>query len=564
MSRIFSLSLALLIPATLLAAPVPAPPQTPHKPLTDNQRAEAEVFAPILLSVSNQIVVSYVRPVARQELIYAALAGLYERAQRKPPETLHNDCQLAVDETSLLKLILRVREDIGDADGLQGTHPLLICCQAMAGVLDPYSGVVSGEEQRRNNGLEQDNRGVGLEIGDHPGNGPVIVKMVKAGGPAQRAGMRPGDEITQLDGEPVRKMAPDKLAEMLNHTPDMAPPSVVAEQQATPQYAQPLRIEYRRPGADQPTTVNLERICFKAETVLGVSRNDDNSWNYWLDPKQRIAHLRLATVARGTSQELSDVLGKLRRDGMRGLILDLRWCPIGILDEAVDCTRLFIDAGVISTIKTRTQPPVVYRNEQPGKFRDVPMVVLVNGDTMGVGELIAAALQDHKRARVVGQRTFGKSTVQTGLHLGLPEMGMKLTTGTFERPSGKNLHRYPDSRPGDDWGVRPDVGLEFRVSADLNRQLRDWWQEMTLRPGSSVERLALDEPGVDAPQQAALQAVRSVIEKKGKVRNLRILISLSRLASETSNRRTISADSHGPAPRPVRRREHSTALARTP
>jgi hypothetical protein len=94
-------------------------------------------------------------------------------------------------------------------------------------------------------------------------------------------------------------------------------------------------------------------------------------------------------------------------------------------------------------------------------------------------------------------------------------MGMKLTSGTFVRPSGKNLHRFPESTATDDWGVRPDEEMEFRVSPELNRQLRAWWQEVTLRPGSSRERLALDDPGADAPQQAALRAVLGALEKKG-------------------------------------------------
>jgi carboxyl-terminal processing protease len=115
---------------------------------------------------------------------------------------------------------------------------------------------------------------------------------------------------------------------------------------------------------------------------------------------------------------------------------------------------------------------------------------------------------------VVGQRTFGKASVQTPLYLGLPNMGMKLTSGTFVRPSGKNLHRFPESTASDDWGVRPDEGMEFRVSPELNRQLRAWWQEVTLRPGSSRDRLALDDPDADAPQQAALRAVLGVLEKK--------------------------------------------------
>jgi carboxyl-terminal processing protease len=125
---------------------------------------------------------------------------------------------------------------------------------------------------------------------------------------------------------------------------------------------------------------------------------------------------------------------------------------------------------------------------------------------MGGAELIAAALQDYRRAAVVGRRTRGKASVQTPIHLGVPQAGMKLTSGTFLRPSGRNLHRFPDSRADDDWGVRPDV--EFRVSTDLDARLKAWWQTATLRPGGSSERIPLDTPGADPCQTAALEALR--------------------------------------------------------
>jgi carboxyl-terminal processing protease len=95
-------------------------------------------------------------------------------------------------------------------------------------------------------------------------------------------------------------------------------------------------------------------------------------------------------------------------------------------------------------------------------------------------------------------------------------VGLKLTSGTFVRPSGKNLHRFPDSKPEDDWGVQPDGDGEFRLSADLTRRLKLWWQWQSLRPGSSLERLPLDDPRADPQQQAALGVLRRLVEKKEK------------------------------------------------
>ncbi len=89
---------------------------------------------------------------------------------------------------------------------------------------------------------------------------------------------------------------------------------------------------------------------------------------------------------------------------------------------------------------------------------------------------------------------------------------MKLTSGTFLRPSGKNLHRFPESKPTDDWGVRPEPNHQVRVSADLTRALHNWWLLQTLRPGDSRERLPLDDPSADPPRQAAVQALVGMLK----------------------------------------------------
>src|SRR5262249_38197940 len=156
--------------------------------------------------------------------------------------------------------------------------------------------------------------------------------------------------------------------------------------------------------------------------------------------------------------------------------------------------------GVIATERGRNRDDVVFRSTDLDKLRGFPVVLLVNGLTSGGAELIAAALQDHGRGFVVGQRTLGKASVQKTLHLGIPGVALRLTTGAFLRPTGKNLHRCPTSRPSDDWGVRPDDGGDARVSAELGARLRQWWAWQSLRPGGSAERLPLDDPRAD-PQQ---------------------------------------------------------------
>jgi carboxyl-terminal processing protease len=413
-----------------------------------------------------------------------------------------------------------VREDVGNAEGLRGQSALLVCCRALARSLDPYSAVVTAEEQRRNVGLDQECEGVGLELAPSTGGGPLRVAGVQLGGPAQRAGLRPGDEITHLDGRPAQDAPPATQMRLRNRVPGMSAVLVPGgpDGQLVPEVAPPaVRVTFRRSGAP-PRTVALERECFRPETVLGVARRDDNAWEYFADRERRIAHVRIATLGQGTTDELRGVLDDLKEDGMRGLVLDLRWCPGGFLTEATGVAELFVGEGTLATVKARGKEPTVYRSTAEGKFLGFPLVVLVNGETMGGAELIAAALQDHRRAVVVGQRTLGKASVQTPIPLPMPGVGLKLTSGTFERPSGKNLHRFPDSKPSDDWGVRPDADGESRVSPELSRRLREWWRRQSLRPGPSNERLPLDDPSADPQRQAAVEAAARLLEQKAQAR----------------------------------------------
>jgi len=227
---------------------------------------------------------------------------------------------------------------------------------------------------------------------------------------------------------------------------------------------------------------------------------------------------------------------------LRGLILDLRGCPGGGLEAAREVAHLFLaDYGLAYLVHPTpwnwlaqadlyldrhcSNATVKYASGEDDRpryhirdtrYTQFPLVVLVNGDTTGGGELIAAVLQDNKRAFIAGQRTRGKGSVQRIWNLSgegggilltvpIPQTEMRLTTGLLIRPSGRNLNRFSDSKLADEWGVRPDPGFEVPVSVALAGQLRAWWQWQDLRPGPSNESLPLDHPAADPQQQAALQ-----------------------------------------------------------
>src|SRR5262249_34765112 len=162
-----------------------------------------------------------------------------------------------------------------------------------------------------------------------------------------------------------------------------------------------------------------------------------------------------------------------------------RFNPGGLLDSAVHISDLFIDDGLIVTIKPRSGAETSYVGRSKGSYTTFPMVCLVNGYSASGSEIVAAALQDHNRAMVLGTRSYGKGSVQTIIPF--PETGgkLKLTTATFWRPSGQNLNKASTKgRPEDDWGVKPDKGFEVKLPPkelfDLQEYLKDG--EVIARP----------------------------------------------------------------------------------
>jgi carboxyl-terminal processing protease len=484
------------------------------------ERIEAERYAYRLIEIIERIRKKYVRPVPRAELANAALEALYRAAQVPIPATLHaRVLQAADNHEKLYRLLVGIREDLGNPESVRGVQALLVGIQGLTQALDPFSVVATGTELERTDSQLVQHRGIGLELQVNATSGPLVIKAVAPGGPAQKAGLRPGDRITHIDGQVISN-------------------SLVSPAELPPNKA--VRLRLYRPSTHASWNVALRPEIFRPETVLGVMRGPNNSWDYFLDHDRRIAQVRLGSLEHGTAEELARVLSELTEAGMRGLILDLRWSPGGYLPEARYIADLFI-AGyflphfvlpapgnlfAVANLVLNEYPKnaaVIYRERgiddhhppmDPG-FIQFPMVVLVNDKTSGGAELIAAVLQDNLRAKIVGQRTRGKASVQEILSFqqdldvsgALPPGTLKLTTGILIRPSGRNLHRFANSKPADDWGVRPDPGLDFRVSPDLERQLHAWWQLQDLRPGTSNECLPLDDPVSDPQRQAALQVL---------------------------------------------------------
>jgi carboxyl-terminal processing protease len=225
-------------------------------------------------------------------------------------------------------------------------------------------------------------------------------------------------------------------------------------------------------GSEEPETISITRAIIEIPSVLGDHRKPDGHWDFMLDKDKKIGYVRVTGFMQNTVDELKTALAQLKDEGAKGLILDLRDDPGGLLSAAVEVSDLFLDKGEIVSTKGRNTLPRSFSAQKDGLYEDIPMVVLVNQNSASASEIVSAALQDHKRAAIVGQRSYGKGSVQNILELEDGNSVLKLTVASYYRPSGENIHRFKNARNSDKWGVSPDKGLEVKLTT---REFMTWY-----------------------------------------------------------------------------------------
>ncbi len=359
----------------------------------------------------------------------------------------------------------------------------------MAG-LDDYSGFVPAERlQRFTEEIDQEFAGVGLEVRRDEKSGELIVGSPLVGSPAQRAGIRAGDRIVRIDQRPTRDLSLDDAVRLMRGRPGAR-----------------VALAILRPGEEEERVVELVREVVQVDTVLGCSRNADGSWNYLLPDHPQIALAAISSFGKETAQELQRVLDGLGARGMKALVLDVRDDRGGLLRAAIAVCNLFLEEGVIVTTRGRSGDHVrdEYRAEGKAPFAKLPLAVLINGDTASASEIVAACLQDHARAAIVGQRSYGKGTVQEIFELEPGRGALRLTTASYWRPSGQNIHRRRNAQPDEAWGVMPDEGLQVVFDAEELKR----WRLSRLKAASPAPAESPDEdagePFVDRQLQAAV------------------------------------------------------------
>lgn len=383
------------------------------------------------------------RPFIAAALLFACLATPASLAS--DPHRDSSEARLPLDE---LRTFADVYHQIrtGYVEELSDSELLELAIQGMLMSLDPHSAYLTKDAfadlQTSTSG---EFSGLGLEVGMEDGYVKIIAPI--DGSPAAEAGLQPGDIILKLDGRTVKGMGLGEAVDMMRG----------------PRGTE-IDLTIGRPGESQPFDITLTRDTIKVASVR--ERILEPGYGY----------IRIAQFQHGTGADVRKSLQRLQeRDTLKGLVLDLRSNPGGVLQASVEVADLFLDGGLVVYTEGRLPNSDVEYAAEPGDASDgIPVVVLINGGSASASEIVAGALQDHSRAVIMGTDSFGKGSVQTVMPIS-EERAVKLTTALYFTPNGRSIQAA---------GIAPDILVERaqvttfdnpgQISeADLNRHLNN-------------------------------------------------------------------------------------------
>ncbi|MDG5748132.1 S41 family peptidase [Qipengyuania sp. XHP0207] len=353
----------------------------------------------------------------------------------------------------------------------------------MLSSLDPHSGYLDGSDlQRLETMIDGNYSGLGLSVVMEDGAVKIISPF--RGSPADKAGLKAGDFITHLDGKLIVGGSLDEAVAQMRGPEGTS-----------------IGLTVFRPGRDEPFDVTVTRGVIELEPVT------------WELEDGNIGHIMINEFSRDVGSDVFAAWEDLKNQAtgrLNGLVLDLRSNPGGSLDEAVALSDLFLTEGRIVSQRGRARGENIYYDAET-VFRgdiaqDIPIIVLIDEGSASASEIVAGALQDHRRAVVMGQRSFGKGSVQSLLPLGR-DAALKLTTARYYTPSGHSVQ---------EGGIKPDIAVPQLSDPDLAKRSRFTMRESDLR-GHLVNEAGLADEAMERDQRddPRFQLTAEELEERG-------------------------------------------------
>lgn len=291
--------------------------------------------------------------------------------------------------------------------------------------LDPYSSFMDPEEYREL--LEETSGkfgGIGIEISLRKGVLTVVTPL--EGTPAWKADLQPNDKIVKIDDQRTKDLSLNDAVDLLRGDPGSK-----------------VNVTILREKTNKIFDVDIKRAIISVKDIRRAGILEDS-----------VAYVRIAEFRDDTARDLAKTLKGLKKDGMEGLILDLRSNPGGLLDSAVDVASLFIEPGkrVVYMLDRNNKKDEFFSKHIESKFADIPLVVLINDGSASGSEIVAGCIQDYKRGLILGIKSFGKASVQTVIPL-TDGSALRLTTAKYYTPEGRLIHEK---------GISPDIKIDYK------------------------------------------------------------------------------------------------------
>jgi C-terminal peptidase prc len=418
-----------------------------------------------------------------------------------------------MSDAELLRLVTDARMHLGKREDLDKGQDITYSLRGMFEKLDKHTGYIPPEIVRRfTDDTAGSFRGIGVQIRKNDIRDELQVVTPIYGSPAHKAGMKADDIITTIIAEVDPQTG--KPYEKAKITPTKGLPTDEAVKLIQGKAGTKIKLLVEREGAKEPIEFTLVRATIEVESVLGYKRGEKDAWNYVVDPENKICYVRLTQFSENSYGELEKVMRKLYKEGIKGFILDLRFNPGGVLKGSVKIADLFIDDGLIVSIRNRDGSEESYVGRSDGSYTSFPMVCLINSGSASASEIVSACLQDHGRAIIMGSRSFGKGSVQH-IHGFDNNSIIKVTAQTFWRPNGRNLNKASTKgRDEDEWGVTPNTGFEIKLSPKEEADLYDHLREAEIiRAGPNAKKTEFRDRQLDMALQYLRSQIRTAARK---------------------------------------------------